>query len=132
VQTAYSEHRNGVWPDGVSFVALEQLSDPAHIPAAIAEALDIEFAGHEQPLTELAQVIGKREMLLILDNFEQLAAGNTSVYRLLPNCTARRRAAFPAARPPGATRVRARHGNTAACTGHLQPRGRTAAAECFG
>lgn len=86
VQIAYSEHRNGLWPDGVSFVALEQLSDPAHIPAAIAEALDIELAGQDQPLTELTQVIGKREMLLILDNFEQLTAGNTAVSRLLLSC----------------------------------------------
>jgi predicted ATPase len=49
--------------DGVYFVDLSNLRDPALVPSEIAEALDIEEQGLEQHLRE-------RRLLLVLDNLE--------------------------------------------------------------
>ncbi len=60
------------FPNGVVFVDLAPLSDPALVPGAIAAT----FRVREQPGRSLAQTLGKalapRCLLLVLDNFEHL------------------------------------------------------------
>jgi predicted ATPase/class 3 adenylate cyclase len=69
--------------DGASFVPLAPVSDPALVPAAIAQVLEITDAG-DQPLdATLEQWLREREMLLVLDNFEHVLPAAPLVSRLL-------------------------------------------------
>ena len=63
--------------DGAWLVELAPVSDPTVIPLAVATALGIELGHSTAPLRKLAQQIGERALLLILDNCEHLidAAG---------------------------------------------------------
>ena len=68
VATKMREH----FADGVCFVSLAAISDPKLVIPAIANDLGIREAG-ERPLFELMKVaLRKRNLLLILDNFEQV------------------------------------------------------------
>jgi predicted ATPase/DNA-binding SARP family transcriptional activator/Tfp pilus assembly protein PilF len=68
------------YPDGVSWVPLASLRDPALVPASIAQALAI------QDERELADRIGKRRLLLLLDNCEHLLAAAPALAQLLVAC----------------------------------------------
>jgi predicted ATPase len=75
------------FPGGACFVNLALISDPRLILPAIAQALGVrEMAG--QPLASLVRehLRGLGNMLLILDNFEQLAAAAPEVAELLDDC----------------------------------------------
>jgi predicted ATPase/transcriptional regulator with XRE-family HTH domain len=64
------------YADGVCFVALAALTDPALVPMAVAIALDL--PSREGSVTDVvAQVLRPRQMLLVLDNCEHVvgAAG---------------------------------------------------------
>jgi predicted ATPase/Tfp pilus assembly protein PilF/DNA-binding XRE family transcriptional regulator len=69
---------------GVFFVALGPVSDPALALPTIARTLGVrETRG--QPLDEtLREYLAGRQLLLVLDNFEQLFEAGPSVARLLP------------------------------------------------
>ena len=59
------------FPDGVWFVDLSALDDPALVPSAIAGVLGVREEG--SGLTErLASVLGGKRLLLVLDNFERV------------------------------------------------------------
>ncbi|MCB0112368.1 MAG: AAA family ATPase, partial [Caldilineaceae bacterium] len=64
------------FPDGVWFVALAALTNPAALATAIASALRLPLAG-DDPRTALMQLLQPKRLLLILDNFEQLLVGST-------------------------------------------------------
>jgi predicted ATPase len=67
----------GEFADGAAFADLSTLRDPALVPTEIADAIGVHDAG-EAPLEDtLADALGERELLLVLDNFEHLlpAAG---------------------------------------------------------
>ena len=72
--------------DGAHLVALAPITDPALVPSAIASALGIgEAAG--RPLEESLEVyLRDRELLLVLDNFEQVASAPPLLVRLLGAC----------------------------------------------
>ena len=61
--------------DGVYFVELSALSNATDVPDAIAEAAGFQFMGDGKPEEQLVNILGKRKLLLILDNFEHLPAG---------------------------------------------------------
>ena len=63
--------------DGVYFVALAAISDPALVPRAVARALGVQEIGSRPVLDVLADALRSRHSLLVLDNFEHLlpAAG---------------------------------------------------------
>ena len=61
------------WRDGAAFVDLSAVTDPGPVPDAIASALGLVVRGRERPLDTLARCLADREMLLVLDNFEQVA-----------------------------------------------------------
>jgi predicted ATPase/class 3 adenylate cyclase len=69
--------------DGVFLTELSSITDPALVPSAVAEALRM----REQPgrgITDsLSDHLGERELLLVLDNFEQVAPAASVVARLL-------------------------------------------------
>jgi predicted ATPase/class 3 adenylate cyclase len=69
--------------DGVCFVALAPLSDPTLVTSAIAQTLGI-AEGSGQPLLErLKEYLHPRQLLLVLDNFEQVVAAAPLIAELL-------------------------------------------------
>ncbi len=70
--------------DGVWFVGLAPLSDPALIPAAIAAALGVREEGGRSLQEALSDFLREKRLLLVLDNFEQVLAAASVVGALLP------------------------------------------------
>jgi predicted ATPase/DNA-binding CsgD family transcriptional regulator len=62
----------GSYPDGVWLVELAPLSEEELVPKAVAEALEVPERPGELLADTLADVLGSRELLLILDNCEHL------------------------------------------------------------
>jgi predicted ATPase len=60
------------WPDGVAFVDLSAITDARLVPDAIASALDLVVQGRERSLDALQRRLSDRNMLILLDNFEQV------------------------------------------------------------
>jgi predicted ATPase/class 3 adenylate cyclase/DNA-binding CsgD family transcriptional regulator len=72
--------------DGVFFVNLAPMSDPALVVSAIAQTLDMR-EGTGQPLLErLREELEQQQMLLLLDNFEQVVAAGVQVVDVLAAC----------------------------------------------
>jgi predicted ATPase/class 3 adenylate cyclase len=69
--------------DGVFFVDLSSVTDPALVPAAVAKGLGVpEVAG--RPIIEVVNDhLRDRELLLVVDNFEQVAAAGPVIEQLL-------------------------------------------------
>ena len=65
--------RVGTFADGVWFVPLAPINTAAALAPAIANALGIALQGGD-PHSLLLQLLRQKQMLLILDNFEQLLA----------------------------------------------------------
>ncbi len=74
--------------DGVSFARLASTSDPALIPSIIAESLGIQQVGNLSILEQVKLFLQDKQLLLILDNFEQLVTAATLVEDLLAACPA--------------------------------------------
>lgn len=76
--------------DGVCFISLAPLTDPNLVFPAIAQALGIHETGtpSEQPLhlDRLQALIGEREFLLVLDNFEQVIDASPDLAALISAC----------------------------------------------
>lgn len=74
--------------DGVFFVLLAPLTDPALVASAIAQTLGLREQG-SQPLREtLVAHLRDKHLLLVLDNFEHLATAALLVADLLATCPA--------------------------------------------
>src|SRR6266487_2138616 len=72
--------------DGVCFVSLASISNPDLVTATIAQTLGIQEAG-EQSLSELLQAyLRSKRLLLLLDNFEQIAEAAPRLVDLLTSC----------------------------------------------
>ena len=72
------------FPDGVAFVDLSAISDPALVISTIAAVVGIREEGWERPAREaLEDHVAERELLLVLDNFEQVLEAADDVGRLL-------------------------------------------------
>ncbi|MBK9712446.1 MAG: tetratricopeptide repeat protein [Kouleothrix sp.] len=79
---AASELR-GAFADGVFLAALASLSDPDLVLVAVAHALDVGTSGR-QPLGErLGRYLRPRQVLLVLDTFEQVLAAAPQLTQLL-------------------------------------------------
>jgi predicted ATPase/DNA-binding CsgD family transcriptional regulator len=68
-------------PDGVRFVDLSPLTDPALVAPAVAQALGVR--GGPDSLPTLLAVIAAQRLLLVIDNFEQVVAAAPVVGELL-------------------------------------------------
>ncbi|HEX2032450.1 MAG TPA: adenylate/guanylate cyclase domain-containing protein [Actinomycetota bacterium] len=69
--------------DGAFFVDLSPLTDPDLVPAAIAETLGVREALDRALLDSVADHLRGRDLLLVLDNFEQVTEAAPVVERLL-------------------------------------------------
>jgi non-specific serine/threonine protein kinase len=76
----------GAFAAGVWFVGLAPLADAALVPAAIAGALGVREVGDRPLIERLAAFLEARDVLLLLDNFEAVAAAAPTVAALLAAC----------------------------------------------
>src|SRR5215216_3279537 len=74
------------FPDGLWFVPLASVRDPALILSAIARALDVRETGHRSLLDGIAHILHGKDALLILDNFEHLLTSAPVVAEILARC----------------------------------------------
>jgi len=72
--------------DGVFFVNLAPVSDPALVMLSIAQTLDIREVTGQPLLERLREELQQKQMLLLLDNFEQVVDAGVQVVDLLTVC----------------------------------------------
>ena len=72
--------------DGVHLVELATIHQPALLPNALAHALACPLTDERTVLTTLCEFLRPRQLLLILDNFEQLSIGAQLLTALLDHC----------------------------------------------
>ena len=75
-----------VFPDGVYFVNLAPISEPAFVLSTIAQTLQIKESGAQSVLDLLKASLGDKHVLLVLDNFEQVVSAAMQVAELLAAC----------------------------------------------
>jgi predicted ATPase/class 3 adenylate cyclase len=71
------------YPDGVFFVELAPITDPRLVPSAIADSIGARAEGARPVLDTLRDHVRDREMLLVVDNFEQVLEAASVVADLL-------------------------------------------------
>jgi predicted ATPase/class 3 adenylate cyclase len=69
--------------DGVFFVPLAALSDPSLVLPAIAQSFDVREVAGRRLIDDLKHYLRGREMLLVLDNFEQVIDAAAAISDLL-------------------------------------------------
>jgi predicted ATPase/class 3 adenylate cyclase len=74
------------YPEGVWFVALDAVRDPALVASTIARTLGITDNIAKTAVDMLAESIGNGRVLLVLDNFEQVVDAGKDVAELLRRC----------------------------------------------
>lgn len=79
---AVAEQQLKKYADGVFFVPLAPLTDVSQIPAAVADAINFDFAGGDAK-TELVNHLHEKSLLLIMDNFEHVINGASIVAEML-------------------------------------------------
>ncbi|MPZ72504.1 MAG: tetratricopeptide repeat protein [Nitriliruptorales bacterium] len=71
------------YPDGVFFVPLAPVADPALVFSVVATTLGLRPPGHQTPLDLVSEHLQSRRALLVLDNFEQVLAAGIELSKLL-------------------------------------------------
>ena len=74
------------FPDGVFFVALARINDPALVGPCVAQVLNVREAADRPLLDWLTGALRDKQLLLILDNFEHVADAAPFVGDLLLAC----------------------------------------------
>ncbi|MCW5851877.1 MAG: adenylate/guanylate cyclase domain-containing protein, partial [Anaerolineae bacterium] len=74
------------FPDGVYFVPLAALRDPALVPEALHKTLGLAEAAGKPLLAVVVDALRTRQVLIVLDNFEQVIEAQTVVSRMLSAC----------------------------------------------
>ena len=74
------------YPDGAVLVGLATVDDPALVAPAIARAVGLRDAGGRPTAERLLDHLRDREMLMLLDNFEQVRAAAPLLVGLLAAC----------------------------------------------
>jgi non-specific serine/threonine protein kinase len=83
-----ARHMRSLFADGVCFVGLVSTSDAALIPSIIAEKLGIQQVDSLPIFEQVKVFLYDKQLLLILDNFEQLITAASLVEDLLAACPA--------------------------------------------
>ena len=74
----------GIYEEAVYFVPLADVTDPARIPDAVLNALELPHSANAPPLEQVVEALAARPALLLLDNFEQIDSdGPDIVWTLL-------------------------------------------------
>ena len=77
----------GGFEDGARLVELASLTDPALVPASVAEALGVPEQDAADPIAGVVRALADRELLIVLDNCEHLLASAARVAVMLAgNC----------------------------------------------
>jgi predicted ATPase/class 3 adenylate cyclase len=76
-------HQLGGFPDGVFLVDLSTISDPLLVTSAMAAAVGVREDPGRELLESLIDHLRERQLLLVLDNFEQVVDAAPAVDRLL-------------------------------------------------
>jgi predicted ATPase/DNA-binding CsgD family transcriptional regulator len=74
------------FPDGVYFVELAAITDPGLVVPAIARTLDLRETPNIPLHSTLKEYLHDRQMLLVLDNFEQVIPAGKQLGELLASC----------------------------------------------
>lgn len=74
------------FPEGVAFVDLTPLRDPALVVDAVAQRLGVDDRDATPSRDRLAVALGDRRMLLVLDNLEHVLAAGGDVIAVLEAC----------------------------------------------
>ncbi|CAG0949569.1 Putative HTH-type transcriptional regulator [Burkholderiales bacterium] len=74
------------YADGATFVPLEDVASSGEFGGRLAREIGVDLVGSAEPLDQVVRFLRERHMLLVLDNFEQLAAHASLVERLLQAC----------------------------------------------
>ena len=69
-----AHEQSGVFRNGVYFVSLAGVESRAALLQALADAINFLFYGREEAETQLINYLAEKEMLLVVDNFEQITA----------------------------------------------------------
>lgn len=69
--------------DGAAFVELAAITNPKFVVSTIFQSLGLKESGNKPILEILKNYLRTREMLLVIDNFEQVAAAATDIAELL-------------------------------------------------
>lgn len=72
--------------DGVAFIALAKVTEPAQFLPALADALDVKEAEGRTLGEGVDSLIGDKKALLLLDNLEQVVAAASDVAGLIESC----------------------------------------------
>src|SRR6478736_6515705 len=84
---AAADAARGRFPGGVYWVELAPIDDPAIAPQAVADRLGVAEVPGQDATATIAEHIGDRPMLLVLDNCEHLASAVADLAdRLLRAC----------------------------------------------
>jgi predicted ATPase len=67
------------FPDGVVFVPLDAVREPAQVAGAVARALDVRAGAGQSIAESLLEYLRPRRLLLVLDNFEQVTAAGPQI-----------------------------------------------------
>jgi predicted ATPase/transcriptional regulator with XRE-family HTH domain len=73
----------GMFAHGLSFIDLAPIQEPGSFLPALAQKLDINEIPDTPLLTRIAQALRQKNLLLVLDNFEQLIEAAPQMYQLL-------------------------------------------------
>jgi predicted ATPase/class 3 adenylate cyclase len=69
----------GEYPDGAWFVALETVREPELVVTHISSALGVPEESGRAPIDVLRDYIGRKQLLIVLDNLEQVVAAGKSI-----------------------------------------------------
>ncbi len=72
--------------DGVAFIPLANVTDPAQLLPSVAKALDVKEAEERTLGDGIVALIAERKALLLLDNVEQIVSGAGEIARLVERC----------------------------------------------
>ncbi|GIF49158.1 putative ATPase [Asanoa ferruginea] len=73
----------GAYPDGVRFVALSTVTTPDLVGAMMAQALGLRTTAGRPPIDDVQAYLRTRALLLVIDNFEQVASAAPMISTLL-------------------------------------------------
>jgi predicted ATPase len=78
-----ADGRRGEYLNGIIFISLLGVENAAYLPTSLATQLDVPLQSNAPTLPQLLNHLSQQELLLILDNFDHLAAEGASIVQQL-------------------------------------------------